>query len=136
MSIEITISVPTAPEPEYAAQHRRSKGEWVGDDTRPVLSAEAYDSVDGYGIAGGQMLPGRSWTFTATEGFNIRLRHLREGKSEYPLFVHTHGRNTGKVHVAWVLPDGSERGAVLSPGKTFDLRDVWADGWIIEAKHG
>ena len=136
MSLELTISIPTAPEPEYSAQYRRGKGETVTDDTRPVLKAEAYDALDGYGIAGGDMLPGRSWSFTATKDFNVRLLYLRKGKSEYPLFVYTHPRNTGQVHIAWVLADGSERGANLGPGKTFDLRDVWADGWIIEATHG
>ena len=130
----ITISVPTAPEPEFAARLRRSKGTLVTDDTRPILRAEVYDSKDGYGIAGEDMIPGRSITIRADKAYQARLRYLREGKSEYPLFVYTHPQNKGKAHIAWVLKDGSERGGDLSGGKTIDLRDVWADGWIIEAK--
>ena len=133
MSLEITVFVPTAPEPEYSRQYRKSKGESIADDVQPVLKAEAYDSVDGYGIAGGDMIPGRAWSFTAIEGFNIRLLYLREGKPDFPIFVYTHERNIGRVHIAWVLADGLERGVNLLPGKVVDLRDIWADGWIVEA---
>ena len=129
----ITISVPSAPEPEYAAQYRRNKGEKGTDDTRPILRVEVYDSQDGYGITGEDMIPGRSVTIRADKAYQARLRFLREGKSDYPLFLYTHPQNKGKAHIAWVLKDGSERGGDLSGGKTIDLRDIWADGWIIEA---
>ena len=82
------------------------------------------------------MVPGQSWTFTASRDFHIRLLYLRGDKAGYPLFVYTHPRNDGKVHMAWTLSDGSERGGDLGPGKTIDLRDYWSNGWIIEAKHG
>ena len=34
-------------------------------------------------------------------------------------------------------PEGLEAGGVVSPGKTFDLRDWWTGegAWIIEAVH-
>ena len=130
----ITISVPTAPEPEYAALYRQRKGENVGIDTRPILGVEVVDARDGFGIVGEDMIPGRSITIRADRDYHARLRYLRKGRSEYPLFVYTHPMNKGKVHIAWVLNDGTERGGDLSGGKTIDLRDVWADGWIIEAK--
>ena len=135
MSLEVTISIPSAPAPPADQQYRRKQGQIVTPDTRPILKAEAHDSIDGYGIAGGDMIPGQSWTFMASRDFHIRLLHLREGKADYPLLVYTHPRNTGQVHMAWTLADGSERGGDLGPGKTVDLRDVWSNGWIIEAKH-
>ena len=129
---EITISIPTAPEPEYATRYRMGQGQAVTDDTRPILKVEVYDAHDGYGIVGEDMVPGRSITVRADKDYQARMLFLREGKSDYPLFVHTHAQNTAKVHLAWTLPDGSERGGDLSGGKVVDLRDVWADGWIIE----
>ena len=45
MSLELTISIPTAPEPEYSAQYRRGKGGILYRLTTPVpvIKAEAYD---------------------------------------------------------------------------------------------
>ena len=130
----ITISIPTAPDPEFAQRYERSKGKLVTDDTRAILRVEVYDAKDGYGIVGEDMIPGRSITIRADTDYQARLRYLREGKSEYPIFVMPHARNDSKVHIAWVLEDGTEHGGNLSGGKTADLRDFWADGWIIEAK--
>ena len=131
---EVTISIPTAPEPEYAERYRRRQGQLVTEDTRPVLKVEVYDSQDGYGITGEDMIPGRSITIRTDKDFQVRLLYLREGKSEYPIYLYADPRNKGRVHLAWTLADGSERGGDLSGGKTVDLRDVWADGWIIEGK--
>ena len=132
---EITISVPTAPTPEFAQKYARSKGQRWTEDDRPVLRVEVYDAHDGYGIVGEDLIPGRSVTIRADRDYQARLRYLREdGRSEYPLFVMPHERNRSTVHIAWVLADGSERGANLGPGKTVDLRDFWSDGWIIEAR--
>ena len=86
----ITISVPTAPEPEYAALYRQRKGENVGIDTRPILGVEVVDATDGFGIVGEDMIPGRSITIRADRDYHARLRYLREGRPEYPLFVYTH----------------------------------------------
>ena len=36
------------------------------------------------------MVPGQSWTFTASRDFHIRLLYLRGDKAVYPLFVYTH----------------------------------------------
>ena len=115
-------------------RYRSGRGEMITEDTRPVLKVEVIEAKDGYGIVGENMLPGRSITVRADRQYHVRLRYLREGKSDYPLFVYTHPRNTGQVHIAWVREDGTEAGGDLSGGKTIDLRDVWADRWIIEAK--
>ena len=131
---DVTISVPTFPEPEYAAKYRRGYGGGDTDATRPVLRVEVYETKDGYGIAGEDMVPGRSITIRADKDYQARLTYLLKDKPEYPLFIHIHDRNTGQTHIAWVLPDGSERGGNLSHGKTVDLRDFWADAWIIEGK--
>ena len=80
------------------------------------------------------MIPGRSITIMADQDYQARLLYLWEGKAEYPIFVYTHPQNEVKVHLAWTLADGSERGGDISGGKTVDLRDVWADGWIIEVE--
>ena len=135
MSLELTISIPVAPEPEYAAKYRRMhEGSHVVAPT-PVLKVEVYDSQDGYGIVGEDMVAGRSISISPNKDFQARMRYLPGGgKPDYPIFVYTHERNEGRVHIAWALADGSERGVNLLPGRTFDLRDVWADGWIIEAK--
>ena len=131
---EVTISIPTAPEPEFAARYRQSKGQLITDDTGAVLRVEVYDAHDGYGIAGEDMIPGRSITIKTDSDFQARMRYLRSGKSAYPIYIYTAPRNLGKVRLSWQLADGAERGGDLSAGKTIDLRDVWADGWIIEAK--
>ena len=135
MSLEVTISIPVAPEPEYARRYRGIKGEDVSEDAHPVLKVEVYDSSDGYGIVGEDMIRGRSISIAPDKDYQARLLHLPGGeKPDYPIFVYTHPQNTGSVHISWVLPDGSERGGELGPGKTIDLRDWWADGWIIEVK--
>ena len=129
---EITISIPTVPEPEFAERYRRSQGGDITDDNRPVLRVEVHDSQDGYGIVGEDMIAGRSITIRADKDYQARLLYLQGNKPGYPIFVYTHPQNPGRVHLAWALADGSERGGDLSGGKTVDLRDVWADGWIIE----
>ena len=132
--MDVTISIPAAPEPEYSTRYRRSHGEAPVDE-RPVLRVEVYDAHDGYGIVGEDMVPGRSITIRADKDYQARLLYLREGKSVDPIYLYTDPRNEGKVHLAWTLADGSERGGDLSGGKTIDLRDIWADGWIIEVTH-
>ena len=133
MTLEVTISVSSFPRPEADVRYDQRMGKSTAVDTRPILRAESYDSEDGYGIVGGDMIPGWSWTFNAERDFTLRLLYLREGRSEYPLFVYLHPEVGAKVHLSWVLADGSERGAILEPGSTADLRHWWADGWIIEA---
>ena len=136
MSLEVTVHIPSFPTPEYDDKYREGKGENVTLDRQPILRAESYDSIDGYGIAGGDMRPGMSWTFNANRDFIIRMLYLRKGKSEYPLFVLTHPRNNGRVHLSWILGDSTEHGGVISPGMTADLCDWWTKdkAWIIEAK--
>ena len=136
MSLELTISIPVAPEPEFAARYRLMKQARVGSSAQLVLSVSVHDAKDGYGIVGEDMLQGRSISISPNVDFQARLRFLGgTEKPDYPIFIHAHARNEGRVHIAWILPDGSERGVNIKPGTTFDLRDVWADGWIIEA-HG
>ena len=130
----ITIFIPAAPDPEYAQRYKRMKGGLAAEDARPVLRVEVYDAKDGYSIVGEDMIPGRAITIRADKDYQARLRYLREGDPKYPIFVMPHARSDSKVHIAWVLSDGTERGGNLGPGKTVDLRDIWADGWIIEAK--
>ena len=137
MSLELTISIPVAPEPEFAAKYRRMKEGSHVVAPRAVLRVEVFDAHDGYGIAGEDMVPGRAISISPNQDFQARMLYLRgRAKPDHPIFVYTHPQNEGRVHVAWVLDDGSERGVNLLPGRTFDLRDVWADGWIIEATHG
>ena len=134
MSLELTISIPVAPEPEYAAKLRRLREGTLVVGEKPVLRVEVFDSHDGYGIVGEDMMAGRSISISPNQDFQARLLYLPGGgKPDFPMYVYTHERNEGRVHIAWVLADGSERGVNLLPGRTFDLRDVWADGWIIEA---
>ena len=136
MPAQITISIPTTPEPEYAAKYRRSQAGQYVDSTRPILRVEVFDSKDGYGIVGEDMIPGRSITIRADKEYQARLTYLDgSGKADTPIFVYTHPQNTGQTHIAWVLEEGLERGGNLAGGKTIDLRDIWADGWIIEAKN-
>ena len=135
MSLDLTIFIPVAPEPEYAARLRRLQGGPPSISVpEPVLRVEVFDSHDGYGIVGEDMVPGRSISISPDRDYQARMLYLPGGeKPDYPMYVYAHERNEGRVHIAWVLADGSERGVNLLPGRTFDLRDVWADGWIIEA---
>ena len=135
---EITISVPSAPIPEFATILAQNRGERWADDTRPVLSVLVVDTDDGYGIVGEDMVPGRSVTIRIDpeRQYEARLRYIREDdQSIYPLLVYVHPYNTEQVHVAWERADGSEAGGNVGVGKTLDLRDVWTKKhWIIEAK--
>ena len=135
MSLELTISIPVAPEPEYAAKLRNLHGRIPAElDIGPVLSVEVFDALDGYAIVGEDMLAGRAISISPNKDFQARIRFLKgKDKPDYPILFYTHARNEGRLHLAWVLPDGSERGVNLKPDQTFDLRDVWADGWIIES---
>ena len=66
MSLELTISIPTAPEPEYAAKLRRMyEGRYPSEEAAPVLRVEVYDSIDGYGIAGEDMIRGSEYKHLA-----------------------------------------------------------------------
>ena len=134
MTIGVTISIPIFPKPRADDQYEQRRGRSTGPDRKPILSAESYDTIDGYGIAGGDMIPDSSWTFNAERDFTLRLRYIRGGKSEYPLLVYLHPEPGRKLHLRWLLKDGSERGAILEPGRTADLRYWWADAWTVEAK--
>ena len=130
---EVIISIPTVPEPEYHLRKRWLNYEDTSGDESPLLRVEVYDSKDGYGIVGEDMIPGRSITIRADKEYQARLTYLREGKSPYPIFVYVIPQNKGRTHLAWILDDDREAGGDLSGGKTVDLRDVWATGrWIIE----
>ena len=138
MSLELTISIPTAPEPEYATRYRRilSGNHLPKEGYTPILRVEVFDSQDGYSIVGEDMIQGRAISISPNQDFQARLLFLHSKKKpNYPIFIHPHAQNEGRIHIAWVLSDGSERGVNLLPGRTFDLRDVWADGWIIEGTH-
>ena len=133
----VTISVPTAPEPEYAKRYRSMNGGKVTVVVeKPVLRVEVYESKDGYGIVGEDMIPGRSITIRADKEYHARVTYLGKGKYPDPILIYTHPQNPGKVHVAWELKDGTERGGDLSGGKTINLQDIWAEAWIIEASQG
>ena len=75
---------------------------------------------------------GQSWTIHVDGGYQARIRPHSGERPDVPMFVHAHARNSVPVKLSWVLPDGREAGAALAPGRTADLRDWWADGWLLE----
>ena len=138
MSIEIEVNISTGPRPQAADLYDVMFGDGPPQpDNTPILRVEAYDALDGYGIAGEDMKPGGSRSFNSAKDFQIRFSYLRDPKIKpiYSLHVYINARNTGKVALSWVLPDGRDASGILSPGKTVDLRDWWTGegAWIIEA---
>ena len=130
----VSISIPSVPRPEYDKVYAAKHGGDYTDDRKPLLRVEAYDAETGYGIAGEDMIPGRSITIRADRDSGSYHVLAKRQVREYPILIYVHPQNVGKTHMAWVLSDGSERGGDLSGGKTVNLQDVWADGWIIEGK--
>ena len=103
--IEIEVNISTGPRPKVADQYDAIFGDGPPQpDNKPMLRVEAYDAIDGYGIAGEDMRPGSSRAFNSEKDFQIRLSYLRDPKIKpiHKLHVYVNDRNTGRVKFSWI----------------------------------